>query len=78
MKKVKLTKREIETLLWTIEEHKNEVMKRLKTEEDLMTYRLLFDYNMHLRGLADKLERSMRSSPGIPIKIKEMDVANLQ
>lgn len=71
MKKVKLTKRETETLLWLIQEHKEEIVKKLKVEEDLVVYTLLFDYNMLLHGLTDKLERLLKSSRGIPLKTKD-------
>ncbi|NLZ54124.1 MAG: hypothetical protein GX892_13470 [Thermoanaerobacteraceae bacterium] len=70
MKKVKLSKREIETMLWLIEDHKEEVVKKLKAEKDIVKYRLLFDYNMHLRDLANKLDRVIKSVPGIPVKTK--------
>lgn len=67
MKKIKLSQKDIEALLWALEEHKSDVLEKLKTEEDMMIYRLLFDYNMHLRDLTDRLQRSIKSQ-GFPIK----------
>jgi hypothetical protein len=72
MKKVKLTRRETETLLWLIEKHRKEVIEKLDAEQDAMMLKLLVDYNMLLHGLTDKLNKLVETWPGrIPYKTKD-------
>lgn len=69
MKRVRLSKRDIEIILWALEEHKERILEKLKSEEDITIYKLLFEHNMTIRELSDRLRRYQKVE-SVPYKPK--------